>query len=1357
MEDNKIRYEELFDAGLKQEVLDLANTIDTLKEKLGGLRTATQTAAQAQAQQVQSMQLDNEQMQKMLASAESLSAGMKSVDTLLNMLSEDEKKLVSGMQLQTTVMATNAKATQAVAQAVADLSAKLHGNTQAQGQNSEEKKKGAGLSKQLQKLYAEELTRVQELASALKTYTDALHENGAANEDAMNAVKEKVEALDVEKMSYNEMYATYNALKTALNAMTKEQREGTQEGKLMTAQSRKLYETMNELQIATGKYTLQVGKYKSAFDGLGFSFIQILREAPSALNFNQFLLAISNNIPLFMDQAQAYINGMKKDLADLQKQEADGIELTQEQQQQLQQLLKATQGGFQNVIAVVKRLKTAIFSLQGATILFTMLIRFLPKIVGWVKDLVNKTNKWAQTLKSVRRMMKEVEGAAETALVKTRSEIELIMNDLQSTTQGTVEWQRAVARLNELMGTSLSLTQANKEAVREATEAYLEQQRQIAINNKIVELYAANAMKMYAREHVYEGLFSGSETAKMLGFEGEQAEQFAKDYEEYRKDLRRDEERLAQMEEMLVERKYMAPKYMVDSYGNKTYGGLQEMAFTTAAAQAVSGMSVRQISELSNDEIRAMCGGDNVAMQQILDARNYYKGLNKKETDKNGGFLGMGHSSRGKVKRDVGGVKDDTDAIMRMYNELYKAMPSAKTTSGGRRGGGVPSFEDNYTGPSWAEVMRTEAEAMDEWGADEYEVVKKWLAKRQAMVTATYAAEQEAAERDRAEKLKTLNRTVEDAMVFVNGFERAQAKLEQDISAAGSSDDEAKARRAKLQRQYADAQAIIRNAGAERNKIERVYRAQMTASQNKYTEDYVKAEEEAQEKLTKIITENAKTRTKEVMRTAAQSTSAAEVDASIEKIQEEIHGLEYLRDAETQSAESAKMYEEAIASLTADMEKLEYTSDKLVMDTIQLEYRQRLLDKTVRRRVVTVRQEAMRNTQLTERIKVLRDEIQALDVRYKSAKGSEEYKKRVLQLREEIKKLQGQMSDSKLVKGVSLYDTIFEGIADATEGRDVERTMAGVLGKDRMAELGEAYKGDAEGLTQYLEGLYGEMLETQKEAVKSWYNTTYGYVKDLAQAYVDLAEAKVAAAEKETEAAQEAYDKEKALLEAGYASRVEATWAELQERKKAQKQAEEDAKKAAAVQQDLANAEAAADLVAAVAKLYKSFAGVPGGIALATVMSGAMVAAFLAAKSKAKEAVQYGEGTVEMIGGGSHASGHDSSLAYDSKGRERRVEGGEMFAVFNKRAVRRIGAGTIADMVNGVNRGRIESGALRMMRMEAGATDLQRVTAGGSAVSLRTLEHGVGEMVRQGSSRRYTDGKGRTVIERRNGKTVILN
>lgn len=60
---------------------------------------------------------------------------------------------------------------------------------------------------------------------------------------------------------------------------------------------------LKKADAAVGQFQRNVGNYKSAFDGLGFSFSQVGRELPSlAINLQTFALAISNNLPMVADE-----------------------------------------------------------------------------------------------------------------------------------------------------------------------------------------------------------------------------------------------------------------------------------------------------------------------------------------------------------------------------------------------------------------------------------------------------------------------------------------------------------------------------------------------------------------------------------------------------------------------------------------------------------------------------------------------------------------------------------------------------------------------------------------------------------------------------------------------------------------------------------------------------------------------------------------------------------------------------------------------------------------------------------------------------------------------------------------------
>ena len=92
--------------------------------------------------------------------------------------------------------------------------------------------------------------------------------------------------------SYNKLSAQYSLNKIYLNNMTKEERENTEEGKKLVAQTKSIYEEMKRLQEATGKYQLNVGNYTQASDAI-IAYGDRLKETLGLNNaFGESLLAL---------------------------------------------------------------------------------------------------------------------------------------------------------------------------------------------------------------------------------------------------------------------------------------------------------------------------------------------------------------------------------------------------------------------------------------------------------------------------------------------------------------------------------------------------------------------------------------------------------------------------------------------------------------------------------------------------------------------------------------------------------------------------------------------------------------------------------------------------------------------------------------------------------------------------------------------------------------------------------------------------------------------------------------------------------------------------------------------------------
>lgn len=211
--------------------------------------------------------------------------------------------------------------------------------------------------------------------------------------------------------------------------------------------------------------------------------------------------------------------------------------------------------------------------------------------------------------------------------------------------------------------------------------------------------------------------------------------------------------------------------------------------------------------------------------------------------------------------------------------------------------------------------------------------------------------------------------------------------------------------------------------------------------------------------------------------------------------------------------------------------------------------------------------------------------------------------------------------------------------------------------------------------------------DEEKEVIQTSTDFALQQLTDIFDAYTAQADAKVAAADKEVDTAQKALDKEIELQQKGYANNVALAQKELDNAKANQEKALKEQEKAQRRQAVLQSLQQAGDLVTASAKIWGQL-GFPYAIPAIAVMW----ASFAASKIKATQATKsekYGEGTVEMLHGGSHQSGNDIDLGRKPDGTRRRAEGGEFFAVINKRNSRKY-RHQIPALINAINAGTLE-------------------------------------------------------------------
>jgi hypothetical protein len=254
------------------------------------------------------------------------------------------------------------------------------------------------------------------------------------------------------------------------------------------------------------------------------------------------------------------------------------------------------------------------------------------------------------------------------------------------------------------------------------------------------------------------------------------------------------------------------------------------------------------------------------------------------------------------------------------------------------------------------------------------------------------------------------------------------------------------------------------------------------------------------------------------------------------------------------------------------------------------------------------------------------------------------------------------------------------------------------------------------------------VFDQAKEALNSW--------MDARKAAADQAKE---LADDEVSAAENALNREIELRNQGYANNVALRERELADAKEKQRMAMEEQKKIAQEQILLDAALQTSSLITATANIIKQFPNpLVWGPMLAT-MWGSFAFAKIKAYQASTKSIQFREGGVMMLEGGSHESGHDVNLGIGPDGSNLRAEGGEYFAVINKRNSRKYGS-EIPAVVNALNSGMFED---RYIKTSDAVGLLPRIIRAddGSTVDLSAVESGVGQLVKQGESKWTVEGE----------------
>ena len=374
-----------------------------------------------------------------------------------------------------------------------------------------------------------------------------------------------------------------------------------------------------------------------------------------------------------------------------------------------------------------------------------------------------------------------------------------------------------------------------------------------------------------------------------------------------------------------------------------------------------------------------------------------------------------------------------------------------------------------------------------------------------------------------------------------------------------------------------------------------------------------------------------------------------------------------------------------------------------------------------------------------QRALMLFDQTQALEAsEFDLIRNSEERKTR-FRLAQEKARLQKILELNKAA-GVKMTDA---------EVKTIENTIA------KIDQEIEKSKGDERGNDIY--GLFGLNLDDdQKEAISTSVSFAIEQLNSFLDAKLQAADAAVSAADKEVDASQRRLDAELEARANGYANNVAMAQKELDVAKKNQEKALKEQQKAQKAQAAIQTIQQIGNLVTASALIWSQL-GFPFAIPAIAIMWGSFAAAKIKAAQLSKSAnaggsESYGDGTVELLAGGSHQSGDDVDLGTKPDGTRRRAEGGEFFAVINKRNSRRFRR-LIPDVINSLNRGTFPQKYLNAYNTDGINVTVQQ----NNAPDLRDLKDDVREIKEQNRRRRYVDGNGNVIEVYKNLTRKIKN
>lgn len=275
------------------------------------------------------------------------------------------------------------------------------------------------------------------------------------------------------------------------------------------------------------------------------------------------------------------------------------------------------------------------------------------------------------------------------------------------------------------------------------------------------------------------------------------------------------------------------------------------------------------------------------------------------------------------------------------------------------------------------------------------------------------------------------------------------------------------------------------------------------------------------------------------------------------------------------------------------------------------------------------------------------------------------------------------------------------------------------------------------------------LTDENKTALTESLSFVKSQFSDLANTRVQLAGQNVENTNNEVAASQRQLDIEIANRQAGLADKVETAQKELAAAKRNQEQALNEQRKAQKAQQRIQSIEQSINLITASSNILKTLP-FPFSIAAIALMFGSFAAAKIKAAKLTKKT--FGKGGLEFLAGGSHASGNDTYLGFQSEGKPAFGEAGEAVAIIPKKTTKKYKT-ILPSLVDSLRKGTFEKNFMSINGShgsDGADIYIQKPSSGGGLTDVSRMENDLSAIRKNGERSFSTNSKGQTVVRYKN-------